>query len=282
MRPHLSCDLSGRASRGTCDIADAICMQPLRRPETVPAAGFGEGFEAFLGGINFIITTPSVWLHALVPALLVLVLACGLSWLGVWGAGHTVNAFLGPSSGFWSTAGSWILTIILAVAAVLFALLLAVILAQPFSVFALEAIVQAQERALGARSAPRPTLLGSMLLSLSIALFTLAAALPIYVVLLIVDMVYPPAMVFTVPLRLLFSAWLLAWNFLDYPLALRGMGLAARLRWIAQRPGAFTGFGLAWAVVLIFPGMALLLLPMGVAGATRLVVGEEAADRDWR
>ena len=262
--------------------ADATCMQPRRRPKTARASGFGEGFEAFLGGINFIITTPSVWLYALVPALMVLVLSCGLSWLGVWGAGQAVSALIGPTSGFWSTAGSWLLTVLLAVAAVLFALLLAVILAQPFSVFALEAIVQAQEKALGACSGRRPSLLGSMLLSLSIALFTVGAALPIYLLLFLLDMVYPPALVITVPLRLVFSAWLLAWNFLDYPLALRGMGLQARLRWIAQRPGAFTGFGLAWALVLIFPGMVLLLLPMGVAGATRLVVGEEGADGDWR
>jgi CysZ protein len=252
-----------------------------RHPET-ESAGFGEGVAACLGGINFIITTPSVWLYALVPALMVLVLAFGLSWLGIWGAGQAVSLFIGQASGFWSTAGSWVLTVLLAVAAVLFALLLAVILAQPFSVFALEAIVHAQQRALGLASGPSPTPFQSMLLSLPIAVFTLGAALPIYLLLLILDLVFPPAMVVSVPLRFLFSAWLLAWNFLDYPLALRGMGLQARLRWITERPTAFTSFGLAWAFVLIFPGMALLLLPMGVAGATRLVVGEESAERDWR
>src|SRR5207244_3405386 len=121
----------------------------------------------------------SVWLHALVPALMVLVLACGLSWLGIWGAGQAVSAFIGQTSGLWSTAGSWALTIFLDVAAVLLALLLAVILAQPFSVFALEAIVHAQERALGARSGRPPAFLQSILLSLRVALFTLGVALPI-------------------------------------------------------------------------------------------------------
>jgi CysZ protein len=255
-------------------------MQHTRLPET--AVGFGTGLEAFLGGINFILTTPSVWLHALVPALMVLVLACALSWLSIWSVGQAVSAFLGQTSGFWSTAGSWVLTILLDVAAVLFALLLAVILAQPLSVFALEAIVHAQERALGGPRRPRLTFLQSMLLSLRVALFTLAAVLPTYVLLLIVDIVFPPAMIVTVPLRLLFSAWLLAWSFLDYPLTLRGMGLQRRLRWITARPTAFTGFGLAWAFVLIFPGMALLLLPMGVAGATRLALAEEGLDNDWR
>jgi CysZ protein len=244
--------------------------QHKRHPQE--AVGSGDGLEAFFGGIHFIVTTPSVWLYALVPAFMVLLLACVLGWLGIWGAGQAISAFLGQTSGFWSTAGSWVLTILLALPAVLFALLLAVILAQPFSVFALEAIVHAQERALGVASCPAPTLLQSMLLSLRVALFALAIAVPIYVLFFIVDVVYPPALVATVPLRFLFFAWLLAWNFLDYPLTLRGMGLGARLRWISERQGAFTSFGLAWASVLILPGMALLLLPMGVAGATRLVV----------
>jgi CysZ protein len=262
--------------------ADTTRMQHTRRPETVPTVGFGEGVAACLGGINFIITTPSVWLHALVPALMVLILACSLGALGIWGAEQAVNVFIGQTSGFWSTTSSWALTIFLAVTAVILALLLAVILAQPFSVFALEAIVRAQERALGVGSASPPTWLQSMLLSLRVASFTLGAALPIYVILFILDIVFPPAMVATVPARFLFSAWLLAWNFLDYPLTLRGMGLRARFGWLSERPTAFTGFGLAWAFILVLPGMALLLLPMGVAGATRLVAGEEGDDRDWR
>ena len=242
-----------------------------RRPPQL-AVGVGEGLEAFFGGIHFIVTTPSVWLYALVPGFMVLLLACALGWLGIWGAGQVVSALIGQTSGFWSTAGSWALTILLAVPAALFALLLAVILAQPFSVFALEAIVHAQERALGVASGPPPTLFQSMLLSLRVALFALAIAVPTYVLFFVVDVVYPPALVATVPLRVLFSAWLLAWNFLDYPLTLRGMGLQARLRWISERQGAFTSFGLAWAFMLVLPGMALFLLPMGVAGATRLVV----------
>jgi CysZ protein len=256
-------------------------MQYTRRSEAPSAGGFGEGVAACLGGINFVITTPSVWLHALVPALMVLVLACGLSGLAIWGAGQAVAVAIGPTSGLWSTAGTWALTLFLAVMAVLFALLLAVILAQPLSVFALEAIVRAQERSLGVDSASPPTWLQSMLLSLRVALFTLTVAVPIYSFLFILDIVFPPAMIATVPLRFLFSAWLLAWNFLDYPLGLRGLGLQARLRWMSQRPAAFTSFGLTWALVLVFPGMALLLLPMGVAGATRLVIGE-GEDGDWR
>jgi CysZ protein len=250
--------------------------------ETTATPGFVEGLEAFVGGVNFILTTPSVWLHALVPALLVLFLACALGWLGVWGAGRAADAIVGQTTGYWSALGSWLLTVVFALAAVVFALLLAVVLAQPLSVFSLEAIVRAQERALGVPNASRLGLLQSFLLSLGVAIFTVCAAVPIYTLLFICVLVFPPATAVTVPLKVLISAWLLAWNFLDYPLALRGLGLRTRLHWIWDRPGAFTGFGLAWAIVLVVPGMALLLLPMGVAGATRLVVGQDVSAEDWR
>jgi CysZ protein len=261
---------------------DMRIMSQARFENTTRPPGFGQGVEAFLGGIHFILTTPSVWLHALVPTFMVLILACVFAWLGIWEAARATDALLGQTTGFWSTAGGWFLTIVLSIAAVLLALLLAVVLAQPLSAFALEAIVRAQERALGARIRIPPSILKSVLLSVNVVLFTLGVAIPLCILLFIIDIIFPPATVVTVPLRFLFTAWLLAWNFLDYPLAHRGMGLRARLHWVADRPGAFTGFGLAWAVVLAVPGMALLLLPMGVAGATRLVVGEQMSDEDWR
>ena len=41
--------------------------------------------------------------------------------------------------------------------------------------------------------------------------------------------------------------------------------------------GAVTAFGAAWALLVIVPGIVLVLLPMGVAGAARLVVEAEGA-----
>jgi uncharacterized protein involved in cysteine biosynthesis len=64
---------------------------------------------------------------------------------------------------------------------------------------------------------------------------------------------------------------LLAWDLLDYPLSSRGLGLAARLRWCVRNLGAVVGFGLAALVVFAIPGVGLVALPCGVAGAVRLV-----------
>ena len=67
------------------------------------------------------------------------------------------------------------------------------------------------------------------------------------------------------------GGWLLAWNFLDYPLTLHGLGVRARLAWCLRNFSAFTMFGVTWALLLIVPGLFFFILPMGVAGATRLI-----------
>jgi CysZ protein len=94
-----------------------------------------------------------------------------------------------------------------------------------------------------------------------------------------IEFFFAPAAVVTVPLKLLIGGWLMAWNFLDYPFGLRGMGLGDGVRWVGKHLGAVTVFGLAWWLLVLFPGAVLLLLPMGVAGATRLVVEADGVPR---
>jgi CysZ protein len=244
--------------------------------EAQEPAGVGEGLEAFVGGVGFVLTTPSVWAYALVPAVILLVLACGLGLLGVWASWRTATAVIGPGAGVWGQVGGWLLTAGLALVGLLAALLLALCLAQPLSGFALEAIVRAQERALTGRVTPKPGALTSMLLTTRATLLALLAGGPVLALLFGINLVFPVAVIVTVPLKLLVCGWMLAWDFFDYPLGLRGLGIRARLRWVGRRFGAFSAFGLAWALLVVVPGLVLLLLPMGVAGATRLVVREEA------
>ena len=106
--------------------------------------------------------------------------------------------------------------------------------------------------------------------------------IPVFTTLFLINWIFPPALIVTVPLKFLFGGWLLAWNFLDYPLGIRGLGIRARLRWVGKHFNAVTLFGLAWAALVIVPGTVLVLLPMGVAGATRLVLEEELREgRTW-
>jgi CysZ protein len=198
---------------------------------------------------------------------------------GIWGTLRGLEAYFGEVSGFWATAGTWLLTGILILLSLLLAPVLALLLAQPLSGFALEGIVRAQERALGDWPSPKPGPLESLLRTASVTVFALALGLPVLAVLFVVGLFFPPALVVTIPLKFVVSGWMLAWDFFDYPLGLRRLGLGRRLAWVGRRFGAFTAFGLAWALLVFMPGVVLLLLPMGIAGATRLVV-EEGTDEE--
>jgi uncharacterized protein involved in cysteine biosynthesis len=86
---------------------------------------------------------------------------------------------------------------------------------------------------------------------------------------------HPPASFVAQPLQFVVAALLAAWGFLDYPFSQRGVGVGARVRWIGLRFGAVLGFGLAAATMLLIPCVGFLVLPLGVAGAARLVAEGE-------
>ena len=114
-----------------------------------------------------------------------------------------------------------------------------------------------------------------LLVTFLLTLLSFAVCVPIFVVLFVVSFIFPPAAVVTVPMKFVLCSWLMAWNFLDYPLCLRHASLSASLNWTTRHLGAVTAFGMAWTLLAIVPPMVLLFLPMGVAGATQLVIESE-------
>jgi CysZ protein len=234
----------------------------------------GDGISAFFGGIGFVISSPSVWPYAAVPVLMMLFLFCGTFALEVWGTWDLTGRLVNPES-TWGEAAVWALRVVSWLVGLLVSFLIALALAQPLSGFALEKIAQKQGQALTGRPGPEPSFLLALWLGLKVALATVFVAVVLLGGLLVIGLLFPPALVVTVPLKVLVTGWLLAWDFVDYPLGLRGYGLRRRLGWVSRHFLAYTTFGLAWALVLLIPGVALLVLPMGVAGATRLVVRGE-------
>ncbi|HLK39022.1 MAG TPA: EI24 domain-containing protein [Polyangiaceae bacterium] len=228
--------------------------------------GFFQGIGAFFGGVGWVVRTPRVWGLALVPVVTALALIVVLAFEGVRGAFVLAHRMEGAV-----VAG--VLAVLLVTTAVLLAVVLGVSLAQPLSGWALDRLVRAQERDLALEPAAQEASAGlrGALRSLASALLALILGVPLVVLLTVVGWAFPPAAVATVPLKMLVGALMLAWDLLDYPFALRGVTLGARIGWCARNVGAFTGFGLASTLFFAVPGLGLLALPCGVAGAVRLV-----------
>jgi CysZ protein len=240
-----------------------------------PPVTIFSGLEAFAGGIGFVIGTPRVWGYALVPMGMLLFLFCGLGGLALWASHHFGYHVLAADGGFWSEVGRWSLMLALDVIGVIAALVLALTLAQPLSGFALEAIAHAQELALTGSAAPKTSFVISLVSTTKAVIIAVLIGGTLLAILFAISFFFPPAAVVTVPLKLLVCGWMLAWDFVDYPLAMRGVGLEGRFAWVGRNFGAFTLFGVLWAMLLVVPGMQLLILPMGVAGAARLVVADD-------
>lgn len=233
-----------------------------------------DGARAFFGGVGFVVSRPSVWPYAAVPATVLLLLVTGLGVLGIWGSWHLVSAIVAGASA-WATAGRVVLEILLGSVALLVAVLLGFAFAQPLSGFALESISERQEEALGGARHAKPAFWGNMKRSVAVNMLGLAVGVPLFVLLTVIELLAPPAAVVTWPLKFVLSALLLAWDLLDYPLGRRGTSVGERLRFFGRNFWTLLLFGSFGAVILLVPGLGLLLLPFGVAGATRLVTWSE-------
>jgi CysZ protein len=232
-----------------------------------------EGLIAPWRGLGWIASTPSVWGLAIVPALVLLVVSGVAASLGVWGVeALAVPHLLKAVSWVWV---AWLLRVVLWLVAVVVGLFVGLALAQPLSGPALEALARKQGLALGAAPMPEGPFFPSMLRSLRVTLFGLAVTLPLIALLTVIGVIFPVATIVTVPLKLLVSACMLAWDVFDYPLSVRAAGVRARLAWFSANFGAALGFGASLAIIGLIPLAGLLFLPAGVAGATRVVVESE-------
>ena len=252
-----------------------LARRPGSAIERGAAPGFGAGLRSFFGGFGFVLGNPGVWPLAAVPV----VIALGLTSLLAWGAIGVVPGWIAAWIG---TPG--VLTTLAQIAAGIVAVVLAILvgfaLAQPLSGPALEKIVRRVEASLGAPAWPAQSVLSEIGRSLSSVIVGLAFGLPVLALLFLVDLVFSPAVVVTVPLKVIVTALLIAWDLCDYPLSIRGLPVGARVAFMRRHSGAMIGFGAGLALLSTFlPCVVLLLLPAGVAGATRLIVELERWDR---
>jgi CysZ protein len=234
--------------------------------------GFASGIRCLFGGIGWLASTPSAWPLALVPLAVGLVLGSVLA-IGVvaWVPGW-LGDLVGPTSGALGAVGRVALQIVGTVAAVVMALFLAMVLAQPLSGPALEALARKQEDALGAPPRPPTGFVTDVARSLSSALVGLCLGVPLIVALFVLSLIVPAAAVVLFPVKMLVAAFVIAWDLCDYPLSVRGVPIGQRIRVLAGNASAVLGFSLGLALAGLVPFLQFVLLPAGVAGATRLML----------
>jgi CysZ protein len=237
----------------------------------VSRIGFADGVKSLGHGLAFITGRRSTWALAAVPALIFVVLAVGLAWLSITLAGPWLARLIVPEAE--TALGEGVKTGVRWLGSALSAylgLLVAALLTPPFSAPALEALVRRQEQALGLPARPSQGVWRELVTGFSAQLFALALTLPLLGVLWVTALAAPALSPFVLAFKALIVAWAVAWNLLDYPLTLRGVQAAERLRYIRQHAGATMGFGLAFAALFWIPCAGILLLPAGVVAAARL------------
>lgn len=243
---------------------------PPRKPSP------GDGFRALFSGVGFVLGRPSLWPLALVPLAVALALLSLLGygaltyvparigrWLGGEGHGTAMHILSGA------------LKVMATALSLLLAALLAFGLAQPLSGPALERLVRRAEAEIGLPAWPKTRLVDDVRRSLQTVLLGYALALPILLMLLVIDFVFPPAVVVTFPLKLIVTALMIAWDLCDYPLSIRGGRVSARLSLLSRHIWAVIGFGAALSLLSLLPCALLLVLPAGVCGAAHLVAAIE-------
>ncbi len=221
-----------------------------------------------------LIRLPGIRGHAIAPFVInglifLATFTAGLIWLPDWVSGQ-IDALGG--GWHWLEWLLWPLLALLALAgAALLSLLLAGLLAIPFSPPLAAAVLERLEgRAAG--DAPATGLVGTLRNEIGKLIHAARLALPLVLLSLI-----PVVQVVAGPLWLLFGAWSLALEFTDYAFEHKGIAPDEGRRRLRLRRGLALGFGGMVLLVSLVPVVNLATIPAAVAGATALVSREGLA-----
>jgi len=246
-------------------------------PENSPALGFTTGVRAVASGFATIARTPELWPWALVPLFVLVALEALFVTLGVTFGAPLVARFVPAVESEWGQIGMGILGYAAIAVLAVVVWFVAVPLAPPLSAPALEHVVRRVEAELGVPPREPIGFFRELACGFRALAGALAVGVPILALLWLVELVAPPAAVVATPLKVLVSSLLVAWGLFDYPLTLRGVGVRARFALVRRNFAPVLGFGLAFTLVFWVPCCGVVLLPVGAAAATRLVVEIERA-----
>jgi CysZ protein len=258
--------MSDLAVRSPDPLAPAASPERPRR-----LAGFRDGLKGPFKGVSFLLRRPSLWPLALVPAAVASAITAGLGTIAVLFVPNLVRSITGTTSSWYGALGVSTLVVLATAAAVVLGFVAGLLLAQPLSGPALERLVRAMEKHLGAPERPKVPLWRELARSTTGVLVGFACGLPVLAVLFAVDLIVPGSGIVTFPIKLVVTGMMITWDLLDYPFSVRGWRVGLRIGWVKANLGAALGFGLALALVCLVPCLQILLLPAGAVGATWLL-----------
>ncbi|MBI5537309.1 MAG: EI24 domain-containing protein [Deltaproteobacteria bacterium] len=239
---------------------------------------FRAGLKGPFHGLSFILRNPQLWVFAMIPVAAALVVFFGLSTLSFVFLPRLIEWIVGTGTAWYAVAGVIVLKVLAVGTAFLLSLLIALGLAQPLSGPALERLVRAMERDVGAPDHPKVPFWKEVARSAAAAFWTIVPVIPVLTLLFIVDLFVPFSWIVTIPLKIIITGLAITWDLLDYPFSVRGWRLGLRADWMKDNFGAALGFAISLGALCLLPCVHLLLLPAGAVGATWLINHLEGAD----
>ncbi|MGD8576378.1 MAG: sulfate transporter CysZ [Thiohalophilus sp.] len=231
-----------------------------------PFAGAGYLFRG-LGLIN----KPGVKRHVIIPLIINIVIFAGLIWLLASQFDAMVNWLMPtlPDWLSWLEGILWFLFVVTTGIAVFFSFsILANLVGSPFNSFLSAAV---EKHLTGRSPISEVSFMEETVKALSGEIKKLLLFAVIAIGLLIVSLI--PVINLAAPvLWIIFSAWMLSIEYLDYPLGNQGKSFPEIRRTIQQKRFLTLGFGGMVMLATLIPVLNFLVMPVAVAGATALRV----------
>jgi CysZ protein len=238
---------------------------------------FAAGFSYLLRGFR-LLREPGLRAYVVVPLLINIVVFAGLIWAGAAGVDHLLHSLLPDWHELWTgiiVVLAFILFGVIAGVLVFFTFtMVANVIGAPFNDFLSEKVERRLARDL--QAPPRSShLLADFVPSILGELGHLFYYLIFAVLLLFLSFIFnliPGLVILTSPLWLLFGSWMLALEYLSYPMGNHNHHFPEVRRWLRNHRSLGLGFGFATTLAAMIPLVNFLVMPAAVAGATALWV----------
>jgi CysZ protein len=228
-----------------------------------------------------LIRQPGLRRYVVIPLIVNTVLFSAL--IGFWASRfNRIMEWLLPSGWAWL---EWLLWPLFAVGAALVVFfgftLLANLVGAPFN----DRLSEAVESRLTGRPSPSENGIGGMLSGFGVSILSEAGKLVYWIgwsVPLLILFFVPVVNVVAPVIWMVFTAWMLAIEYLDYPMSRNGLSPVRQREILGSSRLTSLGFGSAVMVLTLIPFLNFLAMPTAVAGATALWVDQLSKDHSIR